>query len=380
MGESLGSEVYKNLGVVPVINAGGSTTRWGGSTPSQAVKQAMEAAEKNWAEIEELLEGAGARIADVLGVEAAYVTTGCYAALALSTAACITRNDPEKLRRLPDTTGMKDEILLQTRQRYGFDRCYTVCGGKLVEVGDADGCSPEQLESAMGKNTAALAYYVQPDGDDAVVSLEDSVAIARKHDIPVIVDAASRIFPLDYFKKLAQSAELVCFAGKYMNAPQSTGFVCGRKDLVEAVARHGFATARPLGRGMKLDRQDIVGVVTGLNEWFSMDHEARFAEYDTKFATILNGLEGAPNIREAKVVEVSRHPGVTLHVVLDSATLGKTAQEVADELYAENPRIRVLRQGKDTLNVNVHTLNDGEDRIVADGLRRVLTMAAGGTG
>lgn len=374
MAEDIGSDVYADLGVVPVINAGGSTTRWGGSTPSPAVKRAMEAAEKNWAEIEELLEGTGARIAEVLGVESAYVTTGCYAALALSTAVCITRNDPDKIRRLPDTTGMKNEILLQKRQRYSFDRCFTVCGGKLVEVGDDEGCNPEQLEAAMGDNTAALAYYVQPDGDDNVVALEDAVEIARKHDVPVIVDAASRIFPLDYFKKLAQSAELVCFAGKYMNAPQSTGFVCGRKDLVEAVAEHGFASARPLGRAMKLDRQDIVGVVASLTEWFSMDHEARFADYDAKFATILNALEGAPNVREAKVVKVSRHPGVTLHVVLDSAALGKTAQEVVDELYAESPRIRVLRQGEDTLNVNVHTLNDGEDRIVADRLRRVLTM------
>ncbi len=372
MTDRIGSQIYTKLEVRPVINAGGSTTRFGGSTPSPAVKRAMDEADGSWVEIQELLEKSGAYIADVLGVEAAYVTAGCYAALVLSSAACIAGKDPERAGRLPDTTGMANEILIQKSQRYGFDRCYTVPGGKLVEVGNEEGCSPEEMERAIGSDTAAVAYFIQSDWGSGVVSLEDTVRIARSKGVPVIADAASRIYPLDYFREVAQSADLVCFGGKYINAPQSTGFVCGRKDLVEAVAVHGFVSSRPFGRGQKLDRQEIAGVVAAFDEWFAMDHETRFSEYDEKIAILQKGLQGTLHLRGTEVIRTSRHPGVTLHVILDSEALGKSAQEVADELYAGNPRIRVLREGNDTLNINVHTLNDGEEQIVADRLRDLL--------
>ena len=369
MANNIVGDVYTKLGVRSVINAGGSTTIWGGSTPSPVVKQAMDSADSNWVEMGELLEKSGAYIAKTLGVEAAYVTTGCYAAMTLSAAACIAGKDPEKRHRLPDTTGMKNEILLQKRQQYGFARAYLVPGGKLVEVGNSDGCTPEQLERAISPNTAAVAYFVMPDWGSSVVSLEETVRIAHAHSVPVIADAASRIYPLDYFRHVAQSADLVCIAGKYFNASQSTGFVCGTKGLVEAAVAEGLSFAR----AMKIDRQEIFGLVAALEAWFSMDHEKRFMEYDAKFDVIERGLQGIPNVLGTKVLHVPRHPGVTLHLVLNTTGLGKNAQQVARELQDGNPCIRVLSEGDDTINVNVHTLNEGEERVVADRLRSVLT-------
>ena len=368
--------IYARLGVRPVINAAGNTTSHGGSTPTASVKEAMEATEYTWVDLQELLDASGARIAELLGVEAAYITSGGYAALALSAAACIAGNDKEKQAQLPDTTGMKSDVLLQEAQRYGFDRSYTIGGGTLVYFGDAAGASEAQLTEAIGSNTAAVAYYVKQQPEPGELSLEDTVRIARAKNVPVIVDAASRIWPLDYFRAMANSGDLVCFGGKYVGGPQSAGFVCGNKDLVSAVRDHGFVSARPLGRAMKLDTQEIVGVLTGIEDWFSMDHDARFAEYDGRMSTIANGLEGAPNVVEAKKVETARHPGVTMHVVLDTASLGKSVEEVVDELYEGESRVRVMKEDEKTLNVCVHTLNDGEDRIVAQGLRQVLTGGA----
>ena len=376
MGDYSGNDVYTRLGVDPVINAGGNTTTWGGSTPSPVVKRAMAEADMSFVEMRQLLEKSGERIAEILGVEAAYVTAGCYAALALSAAACITGADSEKRLQIPNASGMKDEILIQKNQRYGFERCYTLSGGRLVEVGDENGTTPEQLEAAIGPNTAAVADFVQSDWGDEVVPLEDVVRIAHGHDVPVIADAASRIYPLDYFQQTAQAADLVCFGGKYVNAPQSAGFVCGRKDLVEVVAGHGFVSSRPFGRGMKVDRQEIVGLVVGLEEWFSMDHEARFREYDAKFDAIKQGLQGVSSVQKAEVVRTTRPPGVTLHVVIDSEVLGKRARDVMDELQKGEPRIRILAEGDDTLNINVHTLRDGEEQIVAQRLRQVLGEGA----
>ena len=250
--------IYERLGARPVINAGGNTTVWGGSTPSPSVMRAMEEAGRGFVEMEELLEASGARIADLLDVEGAYVTAGCYAALVLSTAACITGNDADKAAQLPDTTGLKSEIVLQGTQRYGYDRAYAIAGSKLVIAGSEDGCTPEELEAAIGDDTAAVAFLVRPP-DEGSVSLGDTVEMAHARGVPVIADCAAQIYPLDYLRRNAQSADLVCFGGKYMGAPQSTGFLCGKKELVQAAAAHGFIGPRPLGRAMKIDRRRSSG-------------------------------------------------------------------------------------------------------------------------
>ena len=368
-------EVYKRLGIRPLINAAGNVTTDGGSTQTPSVKRAMAEVEDTWVEIQDLIDATGARIAELLEVEAAYVTAGCYAALALSTAACLSGNDEEKLARLPDTSGMKNEIILQKAQCYVFDRAYTISGGTLIEVGDENGCPEAQLEKAIGANTAAVAYYIQQQPKAGELSLNDTVRVACKHSIPVIVDAASRIWPLDYFKEVAQSGDLVCFGGKYFGATQTVGFVCGKKDLVRAVSRHGFVDEKPLGRAMKLNVPEIVGLLTGVEDWFSMDHEARFAEFDAKIATLIEELEGRMNVIEVKKVETSRHPGVAVYVVFDKESLGRSVEDVVDELYEGDPRIRVRVGDENTLDVSVHTLNDGEDLLVAEGIRRVLAGA-----
>ena len=367
------SNIYARLGARPVINAGGNTTVWGGSTPSPAVMRAMEEAGSSFVEMQEILETSGARIADLLGVEAAYITAGCYAALVLSTAACLTGNDPEKAAQLPDTSGLKDEIILQEKQRYGYDRAYTMPGSRLVLSGNEDGCTLDELEIAIGPNTAAVAYLIRPENDGSVVSLEDTVRMAHARSIPVIADGAAQIYPIDYFRRNAQSADLVCFGGKYMGAPHSTGFLCGRKDLVRAAVAHGFIGPRPLGRGMKVDRQEIVGLAIALEDWLAMDHEERLIGYGARFSVIERALQGASGVKETKVTPVSNFYGLLLHVVLDTEKLGKSAQVVARELLDGTPRIRLgPEEGDDTLVVNVHTLNEGQEQAIADRMSELL--------
>ena len=373
MADNTGDNVYTKIGARPVINAGGSITVWGGSNPSGPVREAMDEAQMGFVEMKELLEMSGKHIAEILGVEAAYVTAGCYAALVLATAACMTGKDPEKRDRIPDTTGMKNEVILQKKQRYGYDRSYTIPGARLVIVGDDDGCTPEELEDAIGPNTAVVAYLIRPDWGDSVVSLETAVEIAHRHNVPVIADGASQIYPLDFFRRNAQSADLVCFGGKYFQAPHSTGFLCGKKELVEAAIDHGFIGPRPFGRGMKVDRQEIMGCVAAFDSWISMDHEERIAGYRAKYSVIEQRLEGIPTVREMKAVENDSFWALGLHIVLDSEVLGKDAQQVIDELLEGSPRIRASSQGKDTLVINAHNLNEGEEHAIVDRLRVVLS-------
>ena len=371
-----GGGVLAKLGVRPVINAQGNLTTLGGSTSPVEIREAMDEANEHWFEMEELFEKSGEFIAGVLGTESAYVTSGCAAAITLSTAACMAGDDPDKIGQLPNTTGMKNEFLIQKAQRYAFDRCFTLSGGKLIEVGGDEGCTAEELAEAIGPKTAAIAYPVQTDWGASVLPLDEAVRVAHEHDVPVIADAASQIYPLDYFQRSAQGADLVCFGAKYFGAPHSSGIVTGRKDLVNSVVRQGFIAyqvegRRSFGRPMKLDREEVVGAVAALDRWFSMNHEDRFAEYERKASAIQAVLAGVSNAT-TEVVEHDRFFRQTLHVILSPA-LGKTAQQVADELDAGTPRIWVGVQGEDTITLNMHVLNDGEQDIVAARLRDALT-------
>ncbi len=368
--------VYERLGVRKVINAWGVATELGGWRQNERVMEAMEDANRSQVEMMELLQKSGDFIAALLGVEAAFVTSGGAAAQALSTAACMAGTDPEKIARLPDTTGMKDEIVIQTKNRYMFDRCFTLCGAKLVDAGNEDGCTEEELASEIGPQTATVAYWIQPPFDDSMVSLADTVALAGSKGVPVIADACSQIYPLDYFRQNAQSADLVTFGAKYMGAPQSAGFVCGKRDLVDAVSAQSFVSyhydgGRAVGRAMKVDRHEIIGVVTAIEDWFSMDHEKRILEYEARFSTLAEAVDGIDGVR-TKRVEIPHYVPYMLHVVLDTSVVGKSAPEVREELDAGDPRIWVGAEVEDTLALVVHTMNEGEAEIAGERLRASL--------
>lgn len=367
--------VYERLGVRRVINAWGVATELGGWTPSRKVMQAMERANDATVEMQDLLEKSGEFIADILGVEAAYITSGGAAAQVLSIAACMAGVDPEKIARLPDTTGMKDEVVIQARNRYMFDRCYTLTGAALVEAGDGGGTSESDLRDAIGPRTAAVAYYIQPPIDDAIVSLEDTVAIARSRGVPAIADACSQIYPLDYFRRCAQSADLVTFGAKYMGAPHSAGFVCGKRELIDAVSAQSFVSyhydgGKAVGRAMKIDRHEIIGVVTAIEDWFTMDHEERILEYEARFADIAEAVQDLEGVATRRI-EIHHYVPYVMVIDVDESIVGKSAVDVRAELDSGNPRIWVDAVDG-SLRVVVNCMTDEETRVVADRLRQAL--------
>lgn len=371
------TDVYARLGVRRVINAWGVATELGGWTPTPSVQAAMNAANGSQVEMTELLAKSGDFIADWLGVEAAYVTSGAAAAQALSIAACMAGLDSDRILQLPDTTGLRNEVLIQKRNRYMFDRCFTLTGAKLEEVGDDEGTDEAQLEAAIGPRTAAVAFWIQPPVDDAIVPLARMVEIARANGVPAIADACSQIYPLDYMRENAQSADLVVFGAKYMGAPHSSGFVCGNRELIDAVAAQSFVAfhydgSRAIGRAMKVDRQEIVGVATAVEDWFTMNHEDRILSYEQRFATIVEGVARIPGVKTERV-EIPHYVPYMLHVIIDPAIVGKSAEDVRAAMDSGNPRIWVGANGADTITVVVNTMNEGEDAVLAERLADVLT-------
>lgn len=371
-------EVYKELGVKRVINTMGSMTLLGGSILPGKMQAAMEEANECFVDMEELLDKSGKAVGELLGAEAALVTSGCFAALVLGTAAIMTGKDKEKIARLPDTTGMKNEFLIQKGTRYHYDRCVSVPGGKLVEVGEEHGTTAEQLEAAIGPATAGILYLAHAEGTEGILSLPEAVGIARRKGVAVLLDAAAEVYPLERMRERASSgADLVCFGGKYFGSTHSTGVLCGRKEMVEAATLNNFIAYeakdnRSLGRGYKVDRQEVIVTVVALQEWFTMNHEERFSVQERRIETIAEGLAGTPHVKAQRMWE-RRGPWKQLRIDLDEAALGKTAASIVEALREGDPSIWVDVDGNQ-MYVGVHTLREGEDKVIAERLRQLLTQ------
>ena len=366
------SSVYEQLGVRPVINARGNNTVLGGSTPSARVRRAMQDAERYYVDMEQLLERSGQVIADLLGCEAAYVTPGAAAALALGAAACIAGADPDKIARLPDTRGLKDTVLIQTGHHYHYQRAVTVPGAHVVEV------EASELEASLGPNVAAVLFPAHLDGAPGTLSLAKVIELAHARGVPVLVDAAGRVYPLDKFKSYTRAgADLVAFGAKYIGALNASGILCGRKDLISAAVLHGFigfetvAWEKSFGRPLKLDRQSIIAVVAALQEWLETDHDARLAGYERRLQAIASEIQGAPGVTPS-IVRSDGPSALVLRLAIDPAQARHDAASIAETLWSGMPAIAVGRAGDAAITINPATLREEDDGVVAARLGNLL--------
>ena len=366
---SLKGNIYEEIGVRRVINASFCLTELGGSTLSQEVLDAMAEADRCYVSMQELEEKAGKIIAGITGAEAAYVTTGAFSALVLSAAACIAGKDPEKMRRLPDTTGMKNEIIIQRNLRSVFDRSMEVSGGKFVVIEP----TLEALEAAITEKTAAIHYLPQLDPPRTdVIPLERVIEIGHRHGVPIIVDAAGQTYPIDRFKMFVRmGADLVCYSGKYFGGPSSTGFVCGKKDLIEAVAGNSFIGLEEgwLGRGYKLDRQQVVGLIVALRRWIGLDHEKRLQKAYERRDCLIEALKDVSGIK-LRAQPYSYHL-VGLWVVFEKKTPEETA-DLAGKLRDGDPPIWVRQVMDNSILINTLFLIENDERIIAEKLKSLV--------
>lgn len=259
-------------------------------------------------------------------------------------------HDLGKISRIPDTTGMKNEVLIQCPERWLSERTVTQTGTALRKVGDTMRCTSEQIEGAICPATAAIVWVASsrtmPGAE--IVPLDEVVDIGKRHSVPVIVDAAGQSYPLSKFRRYASSADLVCFGSKYIGGPNSVGYVYGSKDLVKAVDLQGFISFDELGqqglhggigRAFKIDRSEVVAAVVSLQEWFEMDHEARLKESERQLTIVEDELRDVPHV---KVWADGHDSGmVSLVVTPDASAMGKSAREVAIELPEGDPPVWV---------------------------------------
>ena len=377
--------IYNDLGVRTIINARGTNTILGGSRFSDKVLAAMQKANSAHVSMEDLLVKSGEKIARLVGAEAAFPTSGAFAGLVVGTAGIMAGTDRKKIGKLPNTKGMKNEFLLQKNMRYMFDRCIEVPGAKLKLIGDQHGTSAQTLSESIGPKTAGLLYPVHLEKNEGALSLSSAIKIAHEKGIAVLVDSAFQIYPLDYFKSLTTSgADLLAFSSKYMGGPNSVGFICGKKEYVEAAALNSFlAYERPgtfsVGRGYKLDRHEITALIATIEEWLDMDHDDRIKTMEMHLQVIAERVSDLPNVSIEEVAAVpGKPPWPQLLIHIDETKLGKTAGQIEQALIDGEPSIWInggntaTNSHKNSLIIRAIDFAEGDDQIVAERLRREL--------
>ncbi len=364
--------VYEKLGVKRIVNGWGTITRVGGTLMPPEVVEAMSEAARSFVDIDELYLRAGEVVAKHTHAEAGLVTTGCAASLMLGTAAAVAGMDPAKHRRLPDTTGMKNEVIIHTSHRNGYDHSFRAAGVKFVEIGYANRTEPWELEAAIGPNTAAVAYVIAPWLLGGFLPLDVTCEIAHKHGVPVIVDSSAMLPPPEnLYRWIEMGADLVAFSGgKGIMGPQASGILAGRKDLVES-ARLQMSPNHALGRTCKVGKEEAIGLVTALELYARRDHAADVANWRRQAQVIVDGVGRVPGV-QARVLQDARRPVAVAAIGFGEGWCGPSPSAVAAALKAGDPPIYVGSTA-DEVTVNTHTLEPGDAELIARRLVEVLS-------
>jgi L-seryl-tRNA(Ser) seleniumtransferase len=386
------------LGLRPVINVAGSVSRLGGTTLAPEVREAMTAASTSFIPMVELQAWASEAIADATGAEAGCVASGAAACLFLAAAASLAGLDPGAMDRLPDTTGIPNEFVVHRAHRNPYDHALRAAGGRFVEFGYMGPANPGtrrwQMESVIGDRTAAVFY---PGAKTAgVLPLRDVAEIAHAHGLPVIVDAAEMVPPAENLRRfIAEGADLVAFSGgKAVGGPAASGFLAGRRDLIlSATAQQQDMYVRPtswpgpqgggtrdalpeppqqpVGRIVKVGREEVVGLVVALRRYVGLDHGAQAARWHALASQIQAALDGAGGATARVEAEDDAHVPV-----VEIAVPGGTAAaiRVIGALRERDPRVWAGEEYLDrgAVAINVQHLRDDEVDVVVDRLREVL--------
>ena len=379
---SEGVDYVQKLGLTPFINAAGTYTVLSASTMPDEVQAAVAIAAKHPVNLNELLDASGAYLAKQLRCEGALVTAGAAAALVVGTAACVTLGNEQSILAIPnDMSGLKNEVIVQKTHRYDYDHALRNCGIRFVDVETL-----EQYEKAFTERTVMAHFFNAGTG---MISREDWVRVAHQHGVPCFNDAAADVPPISNLWKYTQMGfDLVTFSGgKGLRGPQCTGLLLGRKDLIEAAKKNNSPNSNTVGRGMKVAKEEIVGLVAAVDWFLKQDENAMEAEYRGRADRIAKELSTIPSLQsQVFLPEVANHVPHLL-ITYDQNRVKITGAEVMHKMRSGKPRIELnpatggapasagLQGGPNTIVVGVWMLQPGEEMVVARRLREVLQQA-----
>jgi L-seryl-tRNA(Ser) seleniumtransferase len=333
----------------------------------------MADAAECYVKIDELMLSAGQVLARHTGAEAGLVTAGAAAGMLLQAAACMTLGEPARILQLPDTMGMKNEIVIPRTLRVGFDQAFRQAGAKLVEVGNTFSLGEYELEAAINERTAAVAFIFGP-FLKAPLSLPQVVAVAHKHNVPVIVDASAMLPPAENLTRyIREGADMVTFSGgKGVCGPQSTGILVGRRDLIEA-ARLNASPHTGIGRPAKVCKEEVIGLLVALDLFVHTDWDVQWKCWRAASQVIVDALHEIPGLTVRMEDGDPNRQGPVATIYFESTWRGPSQQEVLKKLRGGDPPVYIGSGWyRDELWVTPVTLKPGEEKVVATRLRQAL--------
>jgi L-seryl-tRNA(Ser) seleniumtransferase len=360
-------DYFKELGVRTFINAAGTYTFMTGCLMRPEVIEAYNYATNEYVLLDDLQDKVGARIAELLRCEAATITAGAASAITLGTAGVLSGMDPEKVIQIPDLTGMKSEVILQKSHVIGYAHAIRNCGVKMVEVE-----TRKELEKAINEKTAMMWFF---NGNNFVGEVQDQefVEIAQKHGIPTFNDCAADVPPVENLWKYNEMGfDMVAFSGgKGLRGPQSGGLLMGKKKYIDAARLHAPPRGNTIGRGMKVNKEEVLGMLVTIESYLARDHEADWALWEKQIQTMHDAVADIEGVNpEIHIPKVANHVP-SLRIAMDPDKTDWTADKVRQELREGHPSIETVG-GKESIGITAWMMQPGQERIVASRLREIL--------
>ncbi len=364
-------DIFKELGIRTFINAAGTYTALSGCIMHEDVVETIRYSSQKYAAIEECQDAVGKKIAEMLHAEAAMVTAGCWSALVLGTAGVLTGTDPKKVAQLPHLDNMKSEILVQKTHNHGYVHAPTNTGARIVEVETL-----QDIEKAINEKTAMM-WFLNYAGPDGQIKDKEWVALGKKYGIPTMIDMAADATPVENLWKFHEMGfDLVCLSGgKGLTGPQSAGILSGKKDLIAAARLNAPPRGGNIGRGMKVNKEEILGMYVALEKFINRDHQKQWKIWEDRIAIMEKGAKSVPGVTTTVTVPPVANITPTLTISWDMTKIKVDANEIRNRLRKGNPSIEMMG-GKENLVITSWMMRDGEDKIVAGRLVEELKKAS----
>jgi L-seryl-tRNA(Ser) seleniumtransferase len=368
-------DILKELGVPTFINARGTITSMSGSLMHDYVLEAIENSSKEYCMLDDLQDKVGERIAAMAHAEAATVTAGAFSALTLGMAGILTGMDTKKVAQLPhlEGTGMKSEVLIQKGHNIDYNHALENCGVKLVVVE-----TPEDVDRAVNEKTASM-HFLNCNAMRGKIMHEQWLALARKHNLPASIDIAADVPPLSNLWKYNDMgfSFVALSGGKAIRGPQSAGILMGKKEIVAAARLSAPPRGATIGRGMKVNKEEIIGMYVALEHYVNQDHDKEWKMWEARVAVINNAVKNIPAVStEVSVPPIANHTP-TLHISWDTDKIGISGDGLLKALKEGSPSIIAYGGGKNSITVSPWMMRPGQEKIVASRIREEILKHRG---
>ena len=368
-------DVFTELGLRTFINAAGTYTAMTASLMPEEVIEAINSSAKKFAMLNEVQDKAGAKIAEMCHAEAAMVSAGCWSAMVLGMAGVLTGTDPKKIAQLPflQNTSMKSEVIVQKSHMNGYEHSLTNTGVILIPVETS-----QEAENAINEKTAMM-WFLNREAPAGKIQHDEWLSIAKKHGLPTMIDLAADVPPVENLWKYNDMGfDLVCISGgKAICGPQSAGILMGKKDLIAAARLNGPPNGGNIGRGMKVNKEEIIGMYVALDTYVKKDHNKEWKMWEDRIAVINNAVKNINGVTTEIIIPPIANHSPSLEISWDNAKVKITRDAFADKLRQGSPSIEVVSWEKEnSIRLTVFMLKPREEKIVASRIKEEFLLAS----